>query len=76
MTLEEFAKDAGCVVQLNAHPEGWNGKWEYYTVSHPHCFFCGYKTEKAAYLGFMHDTFGETATKAIIKLIKKANSKK
>ena len=30
MTLEEFAKDAGCVVQINPSPEGWRGKWEFY----------------------------------------------
>lgn len=75
MTLEEFAKDAGCVVQINPSPEGWRGKWEFYSVDHPTCFFCGYKTEKAAYMGFMQQTFGETASKAILKLIKKAGSK-
>lgn len=76
MTLEDFAKDAGCVVQVNENPKGWGGKWEYYSVDHPHCFFCGYKTEKAAYMGFMRDTFGDTATKAIVKLIKKAGKQR
>jgi hypothetical protein len=72
MTLEEFAKEAGCVVSLNPTPEGWNGKCQYHTVDHPNCYFCGYKTEAAAYKGWLEGTFGPTTAKAILKLLKES----
>ena len=71
MTLEEFAKDAGAVIQLNPEPQGWGGKWEFYNSEHPNCSYCGFKTEASAYKGFMEHKFGVHGTRAIIKLLKK-----
>ena len=73
MNLEEFAKDAGCVV-FEMHPDdakGWGGKFAYFEKASPHIRTCGYRTESAAYKGFLKGTYGEQATKAIIKLLKK-----
>lgn len=70
MTLEEFAKDAGCVVSTFDEPN-WGGKWQYHHKDSPNCRWRGFRTESAAYKGFLEGTFGEQATKAIIKLLKK-----
>lgn len=72
MTPEQFAKKAGCVVSINEDP-GWNGKYQYHSVDHPNCHFCGYKTEAAAYRAFMKDTYGPTAAKAVMALLKKVS---
>lgn len=76
MTLEDFAKQAGCVVTLLDDPKGWGGKYQYHSVDHPNCHFCGFRTAEAAYKGFVIDTFGETASKAIFKLLKKVKKQK
>jgi wobble nucleotide-excising tRNase len=72
MTLEEFAKEAGCVVSLHPGPENWGGKYQYHIADNPDCHFCGYKTEAAAYKGWLESTFGPTTAKAIIKLLRKS----
>ena len=78
MTLEEFAKDAGCVV-FEMHSDdakGWGGKFAYFEKGHERFRTCGFRTPAAAYKSFMADTFGEQATKAIIKLLKKTEKVK
>lgn len=74
MTLEQFAKQAGCVVSMNEDPRGWGGQYQWHTVDYPNCFFAGYKTEAAAYKGWLEGTFGKTTAKAVIKLLKKAKA--
>ena len=69
MTLEQFARQAGCIVSMNE--DGWGGKYQYHTIENPNCFFCGYKTEAAAYRGWMNDSFGPTTSKVVLKLLKK-----
>jgi hypothetical protein len=68
--IQAFAQRAGCVVQLNSNPKGWDGKWEWFSVDHPNCFYCGHKTKSAAYEDFMIQTFGPTASEALIETLK------
>lgn len=73
MTLEEFAKDAGCVV-FEMHPDdaAWHGgRYGYYEKGRPHVRNYGYRTPASACKDFMSQVYGEQATKAIIKLLKK-----
>ena len=74
MTLEKFATYAGCVVQLNVSPEGWGGKWQYFTKEHPNCYFNGFKTKQAAYIGWLRDTFGPTTSRAVLAILKERES--
>lgn len=71
MTLQQFAKDAG--VTVGRCEPSWGGTWSYKCVDTPHCTFAGYKTEQAAYKAWLKETFGAATSKAILKLIKKAN---
>ena len=73
MTLEQFAKKAGCVVSIYNDPgnSSWYGKYQYHSVDSPNCHFCGYKTKKAAYLEFLKSTYGPTAAKALLSLLKR-----
>lgn len=71
MTLIEFAKLSGCVVD-NKAGEGWVGKWRYTTADHPFSSYCGYRTETSAYKAWLNDTFGEVASKALLKLLKQS----
>ena len=75
MTLIEFAKLPGCIVDDRAG-KGWGGAWQYSTVDHPDCYFCGFKTEDAAYRGWLFGTFGETTAKAVLKLLKQTERKR
>ena len=73
MTLEEFAKDAG-VVTFDCG-EGWGGKWGYYMTEFPNVHFCGYRTEQSTYKGWLQEQFGDTLSKSVLKLLKKASDK-
>ena len=72
MTLEEFAKAAG--VKLVDCGEGWGGRIGYQTADHPNCTTCGYRTNQAAYKGWLKDTFGNRTAKAVTKLLKEKNT--
>jgi hypothetical protein len=72
MTLEEFAKEAGCVVTLHPNPTEWDGPYQYHTVDNPNCHFCGYGTKSFAYKGWLESTFEPTTAKAILKLLKES----
>lgn len=76
MTPKEFAIKAGCIVSEMEDPKNWGGKWQYQSADSLNCFWCGFKTEDAAYRGFLKDTFGEQASKALIALLKKTEGKK
>lgn len=71
MKLEDFAKQAGCVVSIDPNPEGWGGKWQFYTKGRAEVIYAGFRTEKSAYKGFMEEAFGSSGTKAILALLKK-----
>lgn len=73
MTLEEFAKDAGVIIVDCG--EGWGGRIGYKEKEYPNCTTCGFRTEKAAYKSWFEDRFGKDTTKAILKLLKKAQKK-
>jgi len=68
MNLEQFAKEAG--VDIIDCGQGWTGKFGYTTKDSPNCSFCGYRTIKSAYEGWLKDTFGERIAKALKKLFK------
>ena len=68
MTLEEFAKQAGVVI-VDCGPN-WGGRVGYKSSADCNCTFCGYRTSAAAYKGWLKDTFGEGAAKAVLKLLK------
>lgn len=69
MTLAEFAKEAGVTIE-RCDPTGWGGSYAYRTADAPNCLTCGYRSERAAYRGWLTDTFGERAALALIKLLK------
>lgn len=71
MKLEDFAKQAGCVVSLNLESEGWGGKWQYHSKDCSQLIYVGFRTEKAAYKAFLEDEFGTKASKAVLKLLRK-----
>jgi len=71
MTLEEFARQAGCVVTPKFNN---SSEYQYYTTEHPNCYFSGFKTEASAYKGWLEGTFGLTTSKAVIKLLRKCSS--
>jgi hypothetical protein len=72
MTLEEFAKEAGCVVSLHPNPDIWGPTYRYHTIDNPNCYFCGYGTKWFAYKGWLEDTFGTTTAKAVLKLLRES----
>ena len=72
MTLEEFAKEAGCVVDLHPNPDIWGLTYAYYTLDNPSCRFCGYATKLLAYKGWLEGTFGPTTAKTVIKLLRQS----
>ncbi len=65
--LKEFAILAG--VTTVRCDKGWGGTWAYKTIDNPNCTHCGFRSEAAAYKGWAKNTFGETASKALIKLL-------
>ena len=69
MTLEDFAKQAG-VVLVDCGPH-WGGRIGYKTSDDSNCTFCGYRTANSAYKGWLKNTFGEGAAKAVLKLLKR-----
>ena len=73
MTPKEFAIDCGCVVWQMTPEEahGWGGRWAYRPKDSPNCSWCGFRTEDAAYKGFLVETFGGQPSKALLKLLKK-----
>jgi hypothetical protein len=74
MTLEEFAKKCGVVIMECDHL--WGGTFGWSTKEHPNCAELGFKTEKAAYKGWMQQTFGDAAAKEVMKLLKEKNNGK
>jgi hypothetical protein len=72
MTLEEFAKEAGCIVDLHPNADSWGPTYRYYTTDNPNCFFCGYRSEAFAYKSWFEGTFEPTTAKAILKLLKES----
>jgi hypothetical protein len=73
MTPKEFAMNCGCVVfqMTPEQSQGYGGRWAYRSLDKPNCSWCGFRTEEAAYKGFLEGTFGAHATKALLKLLKK-----
>lgn len=71
MKLEDFAKQAGCVVSLAPEDERWEGKWQYKSKELDNVTVVGYRTERAAYKAFMQETFGIYGTRAVSNLLKK-----
>lgn len=69
MTLEEFAKKAGCIVSINSD-DGWEGKYQYQHMDALHVSYCGYRTERSAYKAFLTENFGPVACNAIILALK------
>jgi len=68
MTIEEFAKMAGCVIKRSEHPKGFD-----WTTKDAQNISVGtYKTELAAYRGWFKGSFDYCESKAILKLLKKA----
>lgn len=70
MTLEDFAKQAG--VTLGECGPEWGGRVSYAVADHPNCRYCGFRTPKAAYKHWLDNSFGETTSKAILTLLKRA----
>ena len=68
MNLEEFVIEAGIIIENCG--SGWGGRVGYTTKDRPNSCTCGFRTKNAAYKGFLKDTFGENASKAILKLLK------
>ncbi len=73
MSLEKFAKDAG--VELVPCDKAWGGSIGYKMKDNPNVTYCGFRTEKSAYKHWLSSTFGEHTSKAILKLITKADKK-
>ena len=78
MTPEQFAIDCGCIVKhmTPEEAEGWGGRWAYTSTDHPNMTTCGFRTEAAAYKGFLEETFGKQPTKALLKLLKNTGETK
>ena len=76
MTLEEFAKQAGCIVSINPNPEGWEGEWMYTSTDWPDSYICGLKTEATAYKHWFVSKFGKETAKTVIKLLNKTEAQK
>jgi hypothetical protein len=69
MTLEEFASQSGLTV-VRCDRE-WGGTYGYKLADYPNMQINGFRTEKAALLGWMKGTFGERTAKALVSLFKK-----
>jgi hypothetical protein len=67
-TLEDFAKEAGVII--HRCEKTWGGTYGYSTKDNPNCSINGYRSEAAAYKRWAATTFGEHASKALIKLLK------
>lgn len=72
MNLKQFADLGGCVVVLCG--PGWGGKYGYSSTDAPNCTTCGYKTKAEARQGWLEDTFGETAGRAVMQLLASSNA--
>ena len=67
-TIKDFAINAG--VTVGRCDKEWGGTWSYSCLDSPDCSFCGFRSEQAAYKGWLKDSFGEHTSKAILKLLK------
>lgn len=54
--LADFARECG--VQITSCGLEWGGRFGYKTVSAPNVEIRGYRTERAARLGWLQDEFG------------------
>lgn len=68
MNLIEFAKMSGVTI-IRCDKE-WGGTYGYKEQDYPNWSFCGYKTEKTTYVGWLEGKFGKTTAKALLKLLK------
>ena len=73
MNLKQFADLGGCVVVLCG--PGWGGKYGYRSTDTPNSTTCGFKTKTEARQGWLEDTFGETAGRAVMELLASSNAK-
>lgn len=71
-SMKDFATDAGVTI-IRCDKE-WGGTYGYKDADHPNSTICGFRTEKAAYLGWANDTFGKHAAAALVKLLGSPNA--
>jgi hypothetical protein len=69
MNIKEFAEDAG--VTIGRCEPDWGGTYSYKSEDYPNSTVCGFRSEAAAYKGWMEDSFGKKTTKALLRLLKK-----
>ncbi len=67
MNLEEFAKKAGVII--TECDKSWGGTVAYKLNDHPNCTYAGFKTVERAYKHWIENSFGKTASKAILSLL-------
>ena len=68
LTIEQFAKKCG--VTLHPCDAAFGGKIAYKSADHPNITIAGFRTEAAAYRRWLEDTFGKTAGRVVLKLLK------
>lgn len=68
MNLEDFAKQAGCVVSPDIRKEA---VWKYQVRGDTRVTYTGFRTEMVAYRRFLEGKFGKSGVKAIESLLKK-----
>lgn len=74
MTLEEFALACGVTI-VPCDENCWGGPFGYRTKDNSHVTTYGFKNKQEAYRAWMAETFGEVATRAIFKLLKRLEKK-
>lgn len=67
MKLRAFARLAG--VRVIICGGGWGGKYGYTLLDAPNCQYCGFKSAKEAYEGWLKDTYPEKLYNAMLKLL-------
>lgn len=72
-SLRQFANAAGVVVLPNG--PGWGGRYGFRTKDDPDCMTCGFKSATAAREEWAKQTFGESAAKALFKLLNHVETK-
>jgi hypothetical protein len=68
--IEKFAKACGVRI-VRCRSREWGGSYGYALEDHPNTNFLGYKDKNSAYHHWMHETFGDKASKALINILNK-----
>lgn len=74
MNLKQFATKAG--VSIVECDPSYGGRFGFRCVDAPNATWCGYKSEAAAYKGWLIGTFGEQTSKAVAALLKQTEARK